>query len=270
MSSSIDISTAYHDASHGYVGFHARVPVEGPVTITIGNCQYGKGKVTISAENGQKWDLYPSEAGNCYHENKEANFVRFEYTGDATILTIASEPGKTVYMPYISVRDASASKVKFVNRYPKTLLGTAPNEVEVNEAHQAFIPYNTTLYREGWAVTGWEDSETGTQYDLGRNYTFYQNTTLYPVLTKSTKAITDTDHELTVTWPFDKLDGAPTIKLHDYTSDPFTMTYVKGLNVEGAMVDVPLVIDATSSKSFQGMEHSLMTIPYSRFLQSMA
>ena len=39
MSSSIDISTAYHDASHGYVGFHARVPVEGPVTITIGNWQ---------------------------------------------------------------------------------------------------------------------------------------------------------------------------------------------------------------------------------------
>lgn len=249
MSSSIDISTAYHDASHGYVGFHARVPVEGPVTITIGNCQYGNGKVTISAENGQKWDLYPSEAGNCYHENKESNFVRFEYTGDATILTIASENDKTVYLPYISVRDASASKVKFVNRYPKTLLGTAPNEVEVNEAHQAFIPYNTTLYREGWAVTGWEDSETGTQYDLGRNYTFYQNTTLYPVLTKSTKAITDTDHELTVTWPFDKLDGAPTIKLHDYTSDPFTMTYVKGVNVEGAMVDVPLVIDATSSKA---------------------
>ena len=249
MSSSIDISTAYHDASHGYVGFHARVPVEGPVTITIGNCQFGKGKVTISAENGQKWDLYPSEAGNCYHENKESNFVRFEYTGNATILTIASENDKTVYLPYISVRDASASKVKFVNRYPKTLLGTAPNEVEVNEAHQAFIPYNTTLYREGWAVTGWEDSETGTKYDLGRNYTFYQNTTLYPVLTKCTKAITDTDHELTVTWPFDKLDGAPTIKLHDYTSDPFTMTYVKGVNVEGAMVDVPLVIDATSSKA---------------------
>ena len=69
------------------------------------------------------------------------------------------------------------------------------------------------------------------------------------MLTKCTKAITDTDHELTVTWPFDKLDGAPTIKLHDYTSDPFTMTYVKGVNVEGAMVDVPLVIDATSSKA---------------------
>lgn len=249
MSSSIDIGTAYHDGSHGYVGIHARVPVEGPVTITIGNCQYGNGKVTISAENGQKWDLYPSEAGNCYHENKEYNFVRFEYTGDATILTIASENNKTVYLPYISVRDASASRVKFVNRYPKTLLGTAPNEVEVNEAHQAFIPYNTTLYREGWAVTGWEDSETGTQYDLGRNYTFYQNTTLYPVLTKCTKAITDTDHELTVTWPFDKLDGAPTIKLHDYSSDPLTMTYVKGVNVEGAMVDVPLVIDATASKA---------------------
>lgn len=249
LSSTIDINTAYSDAVHGYKGIYAEVPVEGPVTITIGNCKNSNGKITVSTEEGQKWDLYPSEAGNCYHEDKEHNVVTLEYTGGPTILTIVSEADKDVYIPYLSVRDANTTKVTFVNRYQKTLSGTVPDEAVVNEAHQVFIPYNTTLYREGWAVTGWEDAETGTQYDLGRNYPFYQNTTLYPVITKSGKAITDTNDELTITWPFDRKDDAPAFKLHDSTSDPVTMTYVKSVNVEGAMVDVPLIIDATRGKA---------------------
>ena len=248
LSSSIDITTSYHDKDHGYWGIYATVPVDGPVIVTIGNCREGNGKITITTSEGESVDLYPSAASNCYHQNKSENFVRYEYTGGPTILTIVGEKGKNVYIPYISVRDASAARVKFVNKYQKTLLGTVPAEVEVNEAHQAFIPYNTTLYREGWAVTGWEDSETGTKYDLGRYYTFYQNTTLYPVITKCTKAITDTDHELTVTWPFDQSDGAPRFTLHNSNNDPTTMTYVKSVNVEGVMVDVPLVLDATLNK----------------------
>ena len=248
LSSSIDITTAYHDGQHGYVGIEATVPVDGPVIVTIGNCKYGNGKIIIKTAEGASVSLDPSAAGNCYDGNKTENFVRYEYTGGPTVLTIVGEKGKTVYIPYLSVRDASATRVKFVNRYPKTLLGTAPDEVEVNEAHQAFIPYNTTLYREGWAVTGWEDSETGTKYELGRSYTFYNNATLYPVLTKCTKAITDTNEPLEVTWPFDQLDGAPRFTLHNSNSDPTTMTYVKSVNVEGSMVDVPLVLDATLNK----------------------
>ena len=248
LSSSIDITTSYHDKDHGYLGIIATVPVEGPVIVTIGNCQYGKGKIIIKTAEGASVSLDPSAAKNCYHQNKTENFVRYEYTGGPTVLTIVGETGKTVYIPYLSVRDATATRVKFVNRYPKTLLGTVPDEVEVNEAHQAFIPYNTTLYREGWAVTGWEDSETGTKYELGRSYTFYNNTTLYPVITKCTKAITDTNEPLEVTWPFDQLDGAPRFTLHNSNSDPTTMTYVKSVNVEGSMVDVPLVLDATLNK----------------------
>ena len=248
LSSSIDITTSYHDKDHGYLGIIATVPVEGPVIVTIGNCQYGKGKIIIKTAEGASVSLDPSAAKNCYHQNKTENFVRYEYTGGPTVLTIVGETGKTVYIPYLSVRDASATRVKFVNRYPKTLLGTVPDEVEVNEAHQAFIPYNTTLYREGWAVTGWEDSETGTKYELGRSYTFYNNTTLYPVITKCTKAITDTNEPFEVTWPFDQLDGAPRFTLHNSNSDPTTMTYVKCVNVEGSMVDVPLVLDATNNK----------------------
>ena len=253
ISSSIDIITAYHDSQHGYVGIEATIPVDGPVVVTIGKCQYNThpdpdngstatSKITISTTEGDSWDI--NTYGTCFANGE--NVVSFQYTGGPTVLTLKSE--NTVYIPYLSVRDASAAMVQFVNRYPKTLLGTVPDIVEVNEAHQAFIPYNTTLYREGWAVTGWEDSETGTKYNLGRNYTFYKTTTLYPVLTKSTKAITDTDHELTVTWPFDQLDGAPRFTLHNSNSDPTTMTYVQSKNVEGSMVDVPLVLDATNNK----------------------
>lgn len=246
-SSSIDIKTQWHDPQHGYLGILATVPVDGPVIVTIGNCQYNTGtKFTITASNGQSWDLFPAD--NCYHEDRSNNFVRLEYIGGPTVLTIKSEPGKDLYVPYLSVVDANTAKVKFVNKYPKTLRGTVPEETEVNEAHQAFIPYNNTLYREGWTVTGWEDSETGDKYELGRNYTFYQPTTLYPIMTLNEKEVTDTDHPLTVTWPFDLLDGAPVIKLHDSNSDPLTMTYVQGVDVEGSLVDVPLVMNATLGK----------------------
>lgn len=247
-SSSIDIKTQWHDPQHGYLGILATVPVDGPVIVTIGNCKFNEAgaKFTITASNGQSWDLVP--AANCYDADRSNNFVRLEYIGGPTVLTIKSEPGKTLYVPYLSVVDANTAKVKFVNKYPKTLRGTVPEETEVNEAHQAFIPYNNTLYREGWTVTGWEDSETGDKYELGRNYTFYQPTTLYPIMTLNEKEVTDTDHPLTVTWPFDQLDGAPVIKLHDSNSDPLTMTYVQGVDVEGSPVDVPLVLDATLGK----------------------
>ena len=248
LSSSIDITTSYHDKDHGYLGIIATVPVEGPVLISIGNCYYGNGSIAIYDGDNNLIGTIKQEYNvlDCYHNDKNHNFTSVEYTGGPTVLTLSSTG--TVYIPYLSVRDASATRVKFVNRYPKTLLGTVPDEVEVNEAHQAFIPYNTTLYREGWAVTGWEDSETGTKYELGRSYTFYNNTTLYPVITKCTKAITDTNEPLEVTWPFDQLDGAPRFTLHNSNSDPTTMTYVKSVNVEGSMVDVPLVLDATLNK----------------------
>ena len=248
LSSSIDITTSYHDKDHGYLGIIATVPVEGPVLISIGNCYYGNGSIAIYDGDNNLIGTIKQEYNvlDCYHNDKNHNFTSVEYTGGPTVLTLSSTG--TVYIPYLSVRDATSARVKFVNRYPKTLLGTVPDEVEVNEAHQVFIPYNTTLYREGWAVTGWEDAETGTKYDLGRYYTFYKTTTLYPVLTKSTKAITDTDHRLTVTWPFDQLDGAPRFTLHNSNSDPTTMTYVKCVDVEGSKVDVPLVLDATQNK----------------------
>ena len=247
-SSSIDIKTAYHDPQHGYLGIYATIPVEGPVTVTVGKCQYGNGTITLSTSEGEKWVKNPSGGDKCYHQGKADYIVTFEYTGGPTVLTLASEAGKEVYIPYLSVRDANATKVKFVNVYEKNLHGIVPEETEVNEAHQVYIPKNTTLYRSGWAVTGWEDSETGTKYDLDRKYTFYKNTTLYPVITRSTKAITDTDHELTVTWKFDQADGAPKFTLHNSENDPTSMTYVQSVNVEGSMVDVPLVLDAMLNK----------------------
>ena len=247
-SSSIDIKTAYHDPQHGYLGIYATIPVEGPVTVTVGKCQYGNGTITLSTSEGEKWVKNPSGGDKCYHQGKADYIVTFEYTGGPTVLTLASEAGKDVYIPYLSVRDANATKVKFVNVYEKNLHGIVPEETEVNEAHQVYIPKNTTLYRSGWAVTGWEDSETGTKYDLDRKYTFYKNTTLYPVITRSTKAITDTDHELTVTWKFDQADGAPKFTLHNSENDPTSMTYVQSVNVEGSMLDVPLVLDAMLNK----------------------
>lgn len=245
-SSSIDITTTYHDSQHGYIGLDATVPVEGPVRIMIGDCKYANGSITITDGDGNTVATIEQvkDKDACYDASKNTGFKTVLYEGEATVLSFKGTG--TVYVPFLSVVDASTPVVTFVNRYPKTIVGTVPAEVEVNEARKAYIPQNTTLYREGWTIAGWTDDEK--VYPLGEWAEFTKNTTLFPVMQKCENAITDANSVLNVTWPFDLLDGAPDICLHNKNSDPNDMIYVSNVQVNGAPVDVPLIIDASNGK----------------------
>lgn len=245
-SSSIDITTTYHDPQHGYIGLDATVPVEGPVRIMIGDCKYANGSITITDGQGNTVATIDQvkDKDACYDASKHTGFKTVLYEGEATVLSFKGTG--TVYVPFLSVVDASTPVVTFVNRYPKTIFGTVPAEVEVNEARKAYIPQNTTLYREGWTITGWTDDEK--VYPLGEWAEFTKNTTLYPVMEKRENSITDANSILNVTWPFDLLDGAPEMCLHNKNEDANGMTYTKQVQVNGTPVDVPLIIDASNGK----------------------
>ena len=89
----------FNDADHGWVNCVFTIPVEGPVKIGLGNCQYGAQKGTIVDAAGNTTDLTVGNA-NCWHQDKENNISYTYYKGTApTTLTVTYEG----YCPFISV-----------------------------------------------------------------------------------------------------------------------------------------------------------------------
>lgn len=93
----------WHSNEHGWANFKAIVPVEGPVTISMGTCAWG-GDVKVTNEAGETVGTFNSNTGACYHNDKAVNIVSINYTGGATKLTI--EGGN--YTPYFAVEKYEA------------------------------------------------------------------------------------------------------------------------------------------------------------------
>lgn len=125
--------------------------------------------------------------------------------------------------------------ITFVNNQTETLEGTVPDAAYTNADHKFTIPKNTTLYYEGYALTAWTDG-TNT-YTVGETYTFTEDVTLKPVLTKSDKAITDTDNPLVATWYFDKKDGAPILS---WNGSDYVFNYTKSVSVGETKIDLKM------------------------------
>ena len=125
--------------------------------------------------------------------------------------------------------------ITFVNNQTETLEGTVPDAAYTNADHKFTIPKNTTLYYEGYALTAWTDG-TNT-YTVGETYTFTEDVSLKPVLTKSDKAITDTDNPLVATWYFDKKDGAPILS---WNGSDYVFNYTKSVTVGETKIDLKM------------------------------
>lgn len=125
--------------------------------------------------------------------------------------------------------------ITFVKNQTETLEGEVPDAAYTNADHTFTIPENTTLYYEGYALTAWTD---GTKtYTVGKTYTFTEDVTLKPVLTKSDKAITDTDTQLVARWYFDKKDGAPILS---WNGSDYVFNYTKSVTVGETKIDLKM------------------------------
>ena len=117
------------------------------------------------------------------------------------------------------------------------LTGNVPKAVYVDNEGKLTIPENTTLYKENYALTAWTDGTT--EYAVGQEYTFSSDVTLTPVMTACAYNLPDTDAPVTATWYFDQEDGAPVISWSEKTT---VFTYTKGVMVNDAKIDVPMVM----------------------------
>lgn len=257
--------------------------------------KYGFREITISGLfsgcefDGNFYDVTastnPAEGGTAEHipsasrimEDKEVTFkatsaMGYEFTGwtklddtniigtEKTYVVNALTENTNLEAHFVKLPIISFSKNN------DAVTGSVPTEQYVEEGtHELFIPYNHTLYREGWYLDYWTNGSE--KYYPGNTYVFNENMTLTPVFTSSdSKKITDTDAVTTVKWNFDnKLDphAAPkiTVAADNTTGAPKTTFYTMRSEVGGTPVELKMNIDAeTGSAKFDNDDARVVAI----------
>lgn len=147
-------------------------------------------------------------------------------------------------MPYIAIETANDvpanSKITFsLGEY--TNAGTAPSETEVQTGATYTLPLNRTLYVEGKTLTAWTDGNNS--YQPGEEITVTEDLALTAVFTDNTVSLNDREDEVTVSWDFQRKNGAPTLAYEKVTG-----IYVAQTTVNGQVIDVKIDLDTTSGK----------------------
>lgn len=234
--------TGYNGADHGWnPGTTITVPVTGPTKISLGTCKFGNGAVTVKNSSNETVLSFSTNDGTCYHSNTTNNVISRYYDGAATTLTISVNN----YLPYVKVSSVGLDEVEYpvtfdISGASADALSAAPATAMVQRAGNYTIPANSTIYKEGNTLTGWNDGTT--TYNIGaaiENVTSAK--TLTPVFTENTKSLNGHTQEVTLSWPFGKGNGAPVLDYYDATG-----LYVIQADVDGEEIDVKMEVDATA------------------------
>lgn len=236
-SSVATISGNYH-SDHGLTGMKVVVPVEGNVTIIVGQCTYSGNEIKVTNSAGS---LVASKtpAKACW-KNDHNNVTELTYAGEATTLTISGMG----YCPFIAVKALDVVIKKYAVSYSlgsETAQGILPTSSEIVEGESITIPANYTLYKEGSTLTGWTDGSK--TYAAGETVTPTGDLTLTPVFTANTVSLADRTEAVTINWNLEPQAGVPAINMEGKTG-----FRVAQATVNGNIIDVNLDIDATSGK----------------------
>ena len=237
------LSGNYQSKEHGWTNFKATMPVNGPVKISMGTCQWG-GDVTVKDASGTTITTMNTNNGACFHNDKTNNIVSCLYKGtEATTLTV--EGGK--YTPYFAVEAVDPadliSDITFTYSLGDAAAeGIVPTAEKVEIGASYTIPTNKSLYLAGSTLTGWTDGSN--IYKIGESITApNENVTLTPVFTKNTKTLAARTAPVELLYYLGKLNGAPVINYQGQKGILVTQTIV-----DGETIDVKIDLDGTSGK----------------------
>ena len=199
-------AASFNGMDHGWVNCEFTIPVQGPVKIGLGNCQYGSQDGNITDAAGNVTALTVGKA-NCWHNNKAENISYTIYKGtDPTTLTVKYNG----YCPFISVAAVDPADLKSdatVSFAAGEAEGaTVPAAIKEEVGKTITLPKNFTMYVEGKTLTGWTDG-TNTVAP-GAEYTVpAADITLQPVFTANEVALGDRTEPVEVTFPLDGNSG---------------------------------------------------------------
>lgn len=237
-SSVATISGNYH-SDHGLTGMKVVVPVEGNVSILVGQCTFSESEIKVTNSAGETVaSKTPAKA--CW-KNDHNNVTELTYAGEATTLTISGMG----YCPFIAVKALNEVIKKYAVSYSlgsETAQGILPTGGEIVDGESITIPANFTLYKEGYTLTGWTDGSKN--YAAGETVTPKGDLALTPVFTANTVNLADRTAEVTLKWDFQRKNGAPTIQWQNVAD----LVRVAQAEVNGKTIDVALPFSTNPGK----------------------
>lgn len=123
-------------------------------------------------------------------------------------------------------------------------VGAAPAAESLKSGKSITIPTNYTLYKEGYTLTGWTDGET--TYKVGDKMTVTSNVSLTPVFTQNNVSLATRNDAVTITWDFQRKNGAPTVAWEKRGLD--NMSWVSQVKVNGETIDVRMRVNVAAGK----------------------
>ncbi len=245
-SASIILTGVWHDAQHGWTKAKAKVKVNGPVKIGLGNCSYGKHSVNVNDGNGNTLLSGDTEAV-CWDKKTPTEKVTYlVYKGEAATLELVGAE----YTPYFSVEavDPSTLGSDAVIQFDITNAGaegTAPADIKAEVGSDITVPLNKTLYKEWATLTAWSDGTDS--YQVGDVMKMPENgAILTPVFTTNTANLNDRTESVQLSWKLGEGNGAPTLTRQGASNA--TGIIVTQAIVNGQSIDVKLSIDASNGK----------------------
>lgn len=164
----VEVNGTWHDSQHGYNTTTLTVPVDGPVKIKFGKCQYGATIATI--KKGDEVLGTIDCGGSC--EGTADWVYNSEEAATLTIITAN-------YIPSIAVEACELLPMVTVSYYNTDgkLLGT--EEVQGGSALAYKYSESDVTVPEGKAFRGWFTSEQQTALKIAEGYTLQDNLKLY-------------------------------------------------------------------------------------------
>ncbi|MCM1078768.1 MAG: pectinesterase family protein [Bacteroidales bacterium] len=164
----VTVSGTWHDSQHGYNTTTVTVPVDGPVRISLGRCQYGTPTATI--KNGEEVLATVDCGGGC-----DGNAEWVYNSEEPATLTIVSAS----YVPYIAVEACELLPMVDVQYYDTDgkLLGT--ETVQGGSALAYKYGEADVTVPEGEAFRGWFASEQQTALKVAEGTVIQENIKLY-------------------------------------------------------------------------------------------
>lgn len=159
-------------------------------------------------------------------------------TADATYTAIF----KKLFTVTYDIDDYNNTTTKALNNYNATY---SINEKYAAANDKYTIPSYSHyyMYREGYIFSKWKDQDDN-EYNKGTEITLTKDITLTPVWVATTQTLANSTSENTVTWNF----GKSTILFNGWQNAPQVGYYTIPLTVNGELIAVPMIVNATSGK----------------------
>ncbi len=156
----------WHDASHGWALFNGEqinLKVGGDATIAIVNCQYGSGtSIVVKNAAGETLGTLPGKS------DTDAENATFEYTGEATTLSLVMEASGEMYLHSVAIANHSQGgeehELVTLDNEPATATfvfnaGTDGQQADFGQASAYFVTSKVT-YGSNLFIKGANMSET--------------------------------------------------------------------------------------------------------------